>query len=206
MNKVEIFFDGACHNKSDTNCPMGLGIAVFIDDIYDENLSRAICVSDNQDDGTSNIAEWLALINALQIAKDLRKHYQGRIKVFGDSKIIINQFNLIWRMNDDKFRKYFNIARDLNATAKIGEALWIPREKNTKADELSKMGLQQFASKRYQIKGRHDDSDSEWIEYQSDHLEKIELQFNKLYDNDNNGQEYQIWDTQDQIEIFVGSK
>lgn len=206
MNKVEIFFDGACHNQIDTNCPMGLGIAVFINDMYCEELSRAICVIDNQDDGTSNIAEWLALCNALQIAKDLRKHYQGKIKIFGDSKIIVNQFNLIWRMNDDKFKKYFNIARSHNATAKVGEIFWIPRERNTKADELSKIGLQQFAQKRYQIKGYHDDSDSEWIEYQSDFLDKIEIQYDKLAREVDNGQIYTIWDSQTNQEIFLNFK
>lgn len=206
MNKVEIFFDGACHNKVDKNCPMGLGIAVFIDDMYCENLSRAICVIDNQDDGTSNIAEWLALCSAMEVAKALRKHYQGRIKIFGDSKIIVNQFNMIWRMNNDKFRKYFNIARNHNHIAKVGDIIWIPRERNTKADELSKLGLQQFVQRRYQIKGRHNESDSKWNEYQSDYISKVYEKFEQLTESDDHGQTYQIWDTLEKKEVFYNKK
>jgi len=206
---VEIFFDGACKNQVDTNCPMGLGIAVFFDSRYQEDLSRAILVENNEDDGTSNLSEWLALCNALQIAADLRKTYSGKIKIYGDSKIIVNQFNMIWRMNDTKFRKYFNIARSHNATAKVGEAIWIPREKNTKADELSKMGLKQCKdnSKRYQIKARHDESDSEWIEFESNSLTKVEQKMHKIYDNDLLGEAtYQMWDQKNREEISFTTK
>ena len=138
-NRINIFFDGACRNQQNTNCPMGLGIAVFEDTNYNESLSRAILIENNKDDGTSNLSEWLALCNALEIAASLRKNFNGIIKIYGDSKIIVNQFNMIWRMNDEKFRKYFNRAKHFAALAKIVDIEWIPREKNTKADELSKL-------------------------------------------------------------------
>ena len=104
MNKIDIFFDGSCFNEQDKNCPMGLGIAVFIDGEYEELLSRAILVAENESDGTSNIAEWLALCHAIEIAQDLRKSHPGKINVFGDSKLIVNQFNLIWKINEEKFK------------------------------------------------------------------------------------------------------
>lgn len=206
MRNIAIHFDGACHNNAKLNCPMGLGVAVFIDTIYREDLSRAIGIENHHNDGTSNIAEWLALCEALKIAVDLRRDFkdeQVKITIFGDSQLICNQFNLIWRINEEKFKEYFTLARQLNATARVGEILWVKRELNTQADELSKIGLQQIVRKRYHIKGRHDDSDSEWIEYQSDYLEKVEITWSKLMSQNkpNFGQIYSIVDTETDQEI-----
>lgn len=211
MSKIDIYFDGACHNEQDKNCPMGLGIAVFVGGQYQEDLSRAILVENHETDGTSNIAEWLALCEAMKIAEDLRITYnkqnlkQIKINVFGDSKLIVNQFNLIWRINEEKFKPYFSQARACNATAKVGELIWIPREKNQKADELSKLGLRQFSQRRYQIKASHPESDSEWIEYQTDHQQKLQAAYDMVCEKFNLGEEVilTILDTQTNQEIFL---
>lgn len=147
MIKIHIYFDAACKNKAQENCPMGLGVAIFIDDEYQEHLSRAIGVENHHQDGTSNIGEWLALCEALKVAKQLRQDFKDQqvdFKVFGDSQLVVNQFNLIWRIKDDKFLQYFRLARSLNESAKVGDIIWVRRELNKKADELSKQGLQQL--------------------------------------------------------------
>ena len=142
----------------------------------------------------------------MKIAADLRKDHKGRITIFGDSKLIVNQFNLIWRINEQKFKPYFETARALNATAKVGEAHWIPREQNEKADELSKMGLKQFAQRRYQIKASHPESDAEWIEYQTNHLSNLSGAYDKAFEKYNNGVDeiiLTIIDTETNEEIFL---
>lgn len=147
MQNIIIHFDAACKNKPNTNCPMGLGVAVFINSHYQEDLSRAIGVQDHDQDGTSNIGEWLALCEALKVAKQLRQDFKDtpiKITVYGNSQLVVNQFNLIWRIKDTKFMEYFRIARSLNADAKVGDIIWVRRELNKKADELSKQGLQQL--------------------------------------------------------------
>jgi ribonuclease HI len=142
MNKIDVFFDGACKNVKEANCPMGLGIAVYVDDIYQEELSRAIGVKDHEDPGTSNIGEWLAICNAIELIAELRKtHLDAKVRLFGDSQLIVNQFNLIWQIKKDTFKKYLSRARHADVQAKVGQVYWVPREKNTKADELSKIGL-----------------------------------------------------------------
>lgn len=203
MNKIDVFFDAACKNEPNVNCPMGLGIAVFINDEYREELSRAITIENNEEDeGTSNVGEWLALCNALELVIDLRKDFPAKIRVFGDSKLVVNQFNLLWQIKEDKFRKFFIRARIANELAKVGEIYWVRREQNKQADILSKMALQQVSQRRYQIKGRHDESDCEWIEYQSDWIDKVQQVFSDLVAKEPDyGQTYTIWDSQEEREV-----
>lgn len=182
MKEVRIHFDGACRNMPGIVSPMGLGIAVFENKEYCEITSRAIGVEEYNGEGTSNIAEWLALIEALKIAKSYREEDRNcKISIFGDSKLIVNQFNLLWRINEEKFLPLFKEARRLNVQARIGEIYWIKREYNTKADELSKLGLKSVKSsentlnlekeKRYCILAV--DGKDEWVEFESDDLELV---------------------------------
>ena len=190
MKEIRIHFDGACHNMPNIACPMGLGIAVFEDGEYCEEMSRAIGVKQYMKQGTSNIAEWLALIEALTIAEQYRKQYlKAKILIFGDSQLIVNQFNLMWKVNNDTFLPLFKEARTLNARARVGEIYWVKREFNTKADELSKLGLKSIKdevshlvleekNKRYCILGVHDPSDEEWVEFETDDFELAKRRFN----------------------------
>lgn len=188
MKEVRIHFDGACHNMPNIVSPMGLGIAVFEDGEYCEITSRAIGVEEYQGDGTSNIAEWLALVEALKIAVDYRKENPDlKISIFGDSQLIVNQFNLIWKINEEKFLPLFKEAKILNVKARIGEIHWVKREYNTQADKLSKQGLKILnksekdlclgGEKRYCILGVHDESETEWVEFETNDLELAKRRF-----------------------------
>ena len=159
MNQIVIKFDAACRNIPEENCPMGLGVAVFFDGEYQEDISIAeYFTTELPVLGTSNVGEWNALIRSLEVALSLRKHYsKNQIIILGDSKLIVNQVNLIYRVKEPNFVPFFNQARKLKQEAKIGDILWIPREKNTHADDLSKMGLYEMApEKRYYVRGYHD--------------------------------------------------
>lgn len=148
MNKIDIFFDGACHNIKGNNNPMGLGIAVFINDEYREELSRAILYKSYKELGTSVVAEWLALVNALKIAKELKKDFEGRLNIYGDSQLVVNQFNLLYRINKEKLKIFFNKSKSIANEIGISEIIWIKREFNKKADELSKEGLKLYKEKK----------------------------------------------------------
>lgn len=195
MERIKIYFDGASHNKKNKDCPMGIGVAVFIEGVYQEELSRAALVEDEIEDGTSNIAEWMALCLALEIAGDLRKtHLDAKIIIIGDSQLITNQFNLIWSIKEDKFLKYFSKARKLNEIAKAPAIQWVPRKFNTKADELSKMGLNFKDPRRYEIRATREELNRNWIEYRSDYLSKVQQTFSALPNGI--GESYQVWDNE----------
>lgn len=202
MDRIVIKFDAACRNVVGENCPMGLGVAVFINDEYREDLSIAQYFETKEILGTSNVGEWNALIQALIVAQQLRKHYpKEKIKVFGDSQLIVNQFNLLWRIKEKNFEPFFKRAKQLNLGAKVGEIYWIPREQNTHADDLSKLGLHgEKGNKNYYIKGIHDESDSSWIEFESDSLKELKKYW---WDVEVKDQEhYEMWDRKNNKEIF----
>lgn len=50
--------------------------------------------------GTNNYAEWVALVWAMQLALDNDFH---EVIMIGDSKLIINQANGLWKINETSF-------------------------------------------------------------------------------------------------------
>ena len=136
--EAKIFFDGACWNHPDHIHKMGIGVAVFLDEIYEEDLSRAIHLEDPK--GSSNHAEWGGAVEAMRIAADLVKEGYS-IKIFSDSQIISNQFNGNFRMNKPEFLDYCRIAKHYADKAGVTSIEWIKRELNKEADRLSKIGL-----------------------------------------------------------------
>lgn len=142
MKRIDIFFDGACHNKVNESSPMGMGIAVYLDGEYESDVSLAIYNDGTEERGTNNIAEWLACVDAMRTASELRKMFPyAEFFIYSDSLIIANQFNGTYQIRDERFRPHLNKAREWAAKARVTIVTWIPREKNKQADELSKRGL-----------------------------------------------------------------
>lgn len=142
--KVKIYFDGACNNHAQTK-PMGIGVAVFIDDEYNEDLSIAIGINDGdiEDASTSNIAEWIGCVEAMKTAHAIKKENPNcSIQIYSDSQIITRQFNGMYQIKTQQFFKYKEQAKLLWLKMKIPLIEWIPRELNTYADKLSKEGIQ----------------------------------------------------------------
>lgn len=143
--QIKIHFDGACHNKKGQNNPMGIGLAVFINNEYSEQYSDAIhyeCTGGEL--GTSNISEWKGCVEAFRKICRLTKIFPGTtFQVFSDSELITNQFNEKWDINRQNFRVY---KKEADRFAKLGgvsnlKIIHIRREFNTHADKLSKQGL-----------------------------------------------------------------
>lgn len=136
MSKVTIKFDGACGNVKDTYTPMGIGVAVFVDGEISDDMS----VAEYAGMGTSMVAEWKACIVAAKIAGKLSR--KGHIvTVYSDSQVVTNQFNGTNKINSDLI-PYYTKAKGYYD----GTIVWIPREENTDADYLSKMGLSIYNS------------------------------------------------------------
>lgn len=145
FSKFSIYFDGACHNKKGEPSPMGIGVAVYIDSTFFYEFSVAEYVGL----GTSNIAEWNACVTAMSIIKQASEDCiideDTIVKIYSDSQLITNQFNGLWKMNDNEFKARYKASWMLLRESNIGEEFklitWIPREKNKQADKLSKIGL-----------------------------------------------------------------
>jgi len=146
MIKYDIYFDGACRNvKGSRNEPFGVGVAVFSNEVdYLEDFSKHIHYPSG---GTNNIAEWEAFKQALLVCNDLRDitilmGYECKFTIFSDSEIVVNQFYGKYQIREESFQKYYDECKELFDYLQISELKHILRHLNTKADELSKLGLQ----------------------------------------------------------------
>lgn len=136
MSKLQIYFDGACNNLSHPPF-MGIGIAVLLDGVEQPHL----CHSEMTGIGTSNVAEWQAMVKSLEIAiKYCEEHKDTQVHIFGDSQLIVYQFKGHWECRKRHLKVYYEQAQNLRR--QMGGWLyavsWIPREQNKLADKLSK--------------------------------------------------------------------
>lgn len=141
MKIARINFDGACNNHLEKPA-MGVGVAVFLEEVYAEELCRAFHVpaESREDKLTSNVAEWQGCIEAMKVAIGLRQ--DGYVVfVFSDSQVITNQFNGDFYINKPEFREASRTAHHYAQKAGVSKIKWVPREENQEADDLSKLGL-----------------------------------------------------------------
>jgi ribonuclease HI len=84
--------------------------------------------------GTNNIAEYLALIEALKIA---RKMGAKAVEVYGDSTIVVEQVNGRWRTKSEKLKELKREVLELLGKFKRWKVEWIPEKENEEAHRLA---------------------------------------------------------------------
>jgi len=95
---------------------------------------------------TNNVAEYTALINALEYAV---KHKAASADIFLDSELVVRQMNGIYRVRDENLALLFNKAQTLINKIKKVTLTHIPREKNKEADSLANKAVDlHFKQKR----------------------------------------------------------
>jgi ribonuclease HI len=87
---------------------------------------------------SNNAAEYEALLHGLRIATALGIR---RLKVLGDSMLIVNQANKEWPCLDDKMLLYCQELHKLENNFDGLEYLHVLRGKNEITDELAKLGF-----------------------------------------------------------------
>lgn len=145
---IRVHCDASCDNASKFRF-MGLGVAVFVNDAYSQDLSLCEMYGTN---GTNNIAEWAGLELGLQHCKKLITIFpDASISVYMDSQLVVRQFNGVYRVKQDHLKGLFHSCRKLyNDVQKyIKRVEWIPREQNKEADELSKQAVIDFIKENY---------------------------------------------------------
>jgi ribonuclease HI len=96
-------------------------------------------------DASSNVAEYLALIEGLDALYDLGVEEQA-IKVLGDSKTVIEQMRGIARVNSEGMWPLFLKARRLAKRFAHLRWVWTPRKNNKEADKLTRRAMKQVRS------------------------------------------------------------
>lgn len=133
---VVVHFDGACE-------PPGTGgIATYGFTIDGEGFEVEECglaVRPHAPTATNNVAEYAGAICALEW---LQSHgYRGPVVVRGDSQLVIRQVNGEYEVKAEHLKAYHARVRQLCAGFEEVRFEWIPRERNTRADALSKQAV-----------------------------------------------------------------
>lgn len=129
-NSISLFFDGSYKNDKSA----GWGIAIF-----SPNQKKPLMVRSGKilpgATHSSNVAEFQALWFGLTELEKLK--WQGNLRIYGDSRYVINQLLGIWRCKKSHLehwkQKCLALLRDIE-----WEAYWIPREENDLCDRLAR--------------------------------------------------------------------
>jgi len=129
VKKLQIYIDGASKGNPG---PAGIGVVICENETVIKNLSYYIGKT------TNNVAEYLALIYALQEALILKAE---SIKINTDSQLLYKQIKKDYRIKDEKIFLFYQIVQHLFTGFKEIEINFIPREKNKGADKLANLAL-----------------------------------------------------------------
>jgi ribonuclease HI len=127
-----IHIDGASRGNPG---PAGIGIVI-------KNESGSVLFESGQSIGTAtnNVAEYRALIAALQAAHSLTS---GRLQVYSDSELLVRQIRGEYRIKNPQLRPLFQQAEILISQFQSFSISHIPREQNQEADRLASQGASQ---------------------------------------------------------------
>ena len=132
-----VYFDGMCEPRN----PGGnMGIGVFILNPKRERIftySKYRSANEMNGQTSNNVAEYLGIIEAFNFI--LNNNLQDeKIICCRDSKLVINQTRGEWNCNSGIYSEYYYKAKEIKKNFKNISFEWIPREKNSFADNLSK--------------------------------------------------------------------
>lgn len=89
---------------------------------------------------TNNVAEYVAAGMAIKTYAELG--LPGPLLVRGDSKLVVMQMRGEWQVRQGSYVRVYHRVRALLAKCTFEVRWeWVPREQNTRADELSKQAL-----------------------------------------------------------------
>ncbi|MFT5170028.1 MAG: ribonuclease HI [Lysobacterales bacterium] len=129
IDQLIIHVDGACSGN-----PGRAGIGVVID----EGDKRVKEVSRYIGEATNNIAEYSALICALQEGAVLKAR---RLKIFSDSELVCKQVKGDYKVKNETLKALWEQVQQLIKVFDDVELTHVLREKNKEADKLATSSL-----------------------------------------------------------------
>ncbi len=87
---------------------------------------------------TNNYAEYVCLVKALE---RLAPHRDEEITVYSDSTLLVNQMKGKWKFKKGGYLEKYLQAKELAVKFPKLRFEWIPREKNSEADELTNIAF-----------------------------------------------------------------
>lgn len=132
LDELIIHTDGASRGNPGE---AGIGV-VFLDS--EGTVVSEIC--DYLGQTTNNVAEYQALIRALEAAREMGAR---RLRVRTDSELMVRQIEGRYRVKNDGLIPLFRRVKDLIRGFESVEVTYVPREANRQADALANRGIDQ---------------------------------------------------------------
>ena len=125
IRTLEIFIDGACSGNPGK---AGIGVVINHQGETIKEVSKAI------GDATNNIAEYSALVCALQEALVMKAR---ELQIFTDSELMVRQVTGVYKVKNEKLKVLFDQVRCLMGGFDRVDINHVRREKNKQADKLA---------------------------------------------------------------------
>lgn len=133
---IEVWTDGLCEPIN----PGGTGCAGYIIKKNGKIVEKGSESLGASRDMTNNVAEYSALIRALQAIKKLGLDNE-KILFRSDSKLLVSQMKGEWKVKGARIVPLHGKAADLTKGLDI-DFQWIPREENEEADRLCRLAYE----------------------------------------------------------------
>jgi ribonuclease HI len=102
-------------------------------------------------DATSGIAEYLALVDGLEMLHDLDINREP-IQVYGDARVVMDQMLGQAQVHGRRVLPYYDRACRLRDGLNIEQWVWVPRQYNKDADALTRRALRDFKSDQVEFR------------------------------------------------------
>jgi len=142
MNEIIAYFDGLCEPVN----PNGIGAYGYVI-LKDGKEIKSGCKVIGEGEGmTNNVAEYSAIKRVLEwLWQNIEN---SNIILQGDSQLVVQQLNGNWKVKSETSRRFISeirpIIEELKRKNNKISIKWIPREKNSKADMLSRVAYNRY--------------------------------------------------------------
>lgn len=132
-----IYIDGAAYPN-----PSGaIGMGVIIRDGKGNLITELWDYEDVHEDHSNNVAEYMALLMALEYIDLPQTNKKTVAIVHSDSKLLVKQMGGFWGIKEGRYLEVAKRCEKLVSKFALIWFQWISREYNTEADLLSKKGF-----------------------------------------------------------------
>ena len=130
---IEVYFDGLCQPVN----PGGIACYAFLirRDGKIVHSEYGLSAKPYSNDSTNNVAEYTALIKALEWLS--RNQPRESIRIRSDSKLVVSQINGEYKVKSKRIIPLYRQAMSLKNSFPSIEIAWVPREENREADALT---------------------------------------------------------------------
>ncbi len=134
MKKLTVYTDGGARGNPG---PAATGVVIKVGDTAIEEKGTKIGIA------TNNVAEYSAIVTALEYCKSAGLKTGDRVECFLDSLLVVQQMKGVYKINDPTLRKLYTKAKMLekDLSGVVISYTHVRRELNKRADELVNQAL-----------------------------------------------------------------